>query len=617
MSNNFDQPILLDQGVGSTGAPADYIGFGRAAGAAVSTGPRVYAGTGDPNGVLTAPQGSLWLQTDAAGVTHQNTDGGTTWTQLGNLSGAVNLTAVSSAGADLVWTMRSNRASSVDFRDEGGVSYLRFDTTANSIEIEAPSGLTLFDNIPLRLGTGLDLVLTPDGTNVSVAGTGQLIFGDDTPIMIGAAGPGATPDSRLMYNAGGNIVFLKAADATANGGGADTAALTVGSQAFTVNNAAIGSRSGQVIVESGATDSTDAGGTAGATGAVVLQSGASSSTAGTSGNTGAVTIQSGNSADGNSGDVTLATGTAGGTRGEINLNAPTVNLSAQATDIEIIDNSASALNIAQSTRSFIQISTLNIGESLNLGGPTITLNTVNEIGGVVEADGIDFGTRVVLNEEFAQPPAINGDIGVATNLSFEAAGLNMTSALVTAGGTTTNGWVATTAGGLNDQAIITPHLDAKQSLWAVTSWRSTGEITLKVNIRTIGNATLRLEAGLRPTTTAMDDGTDNDKFLVRFDTSDGVTSAVNWVVVTSNNGVDTLEDSGIAVAGSTQYRIVFAVDSSRQVSCFINGVLANTPGNHDLLNSVALGDPYFGVQALAAAGRAIAFQKIACAQNSF
>ena len=78
MSNNFDTPVILDAGVGSTAAPGDSYGFGRAAGAAVSNGPRIYAGTGDPNGVVTAPQGSLWLRTDG-GTLHQNTDAGTTW----------------------------------------------------------------------------------------------------------------------------------------------------------------------------------------------------------------------------------------------------------------------------------------------------------------------------------------------------------------------------------------------------------------------------------------------------------------------------------------------------------------------------------------------------------
>ena len=78
-SNNFDDPILIDNGVGTPGSPGGYFGFGRAANAVISTGPRMYAGTGTPAGVLTAPIGSLYLQSDGAGSTYVNTNGGTAW----------------------------------------------------------------------------------------------------------------------------------------------------------------------------------------------------------------------------------------------------------------------------------------------------------------------------------------------------------------------------------------------------------------------------------------------------------------------------------------------------------------------------------------------------------
>ncbi len=81
MSNNFDTPILIDAGVGSTATPGDYLGFGRAAGASVSSGPRIYAGTGAPNGVVTAPIGSLWLRSDAGNL-YINTNGGTAWSTI-------------------------------------------------------------------------------------------------------------------------------------------------------------------------------------------------------------------------------------------------------------------------------------------------------------------------------------------------------------------------------------------------------------------------------------------------------------------------------------------------------------------------------------------------------
>lgn len=82
MSNNYDGPYIITNGVGSAAAPAaGYFGFGRTAIGTQSTGPRIMAGTGTPNGVTTAPLGSLWLRSDAAGF-FRNTDGATAWSAV-------------------------------------------------------------------------------------------------------------------------------------------------------------------------------------------------------------------------------------------------------------------------------------------------------------------------------------------------------------------------------------------------------------------------------------------------------------------------------------------------------------------------------------------------------
>lgn len=57
----------------------------------------IYNVVADPNGVLTAPLGSLAVRSDTA-VTYQNTDGGTTWIVLG--SGVVPATPVRTLGED-------------------------------------------------------------------------------------------------------------------------------------------------------------------------------------------------------------------------------------------------------------------------------------------------------------------------------------------------------------------------------------------------------------------------------------------------------------------------------------------------------------------------------------
>jgi len=50
-----------------------------------SAGPQVLAGAGDPGGVVTAPQGSLWLRTDGSSTSTRayiNTNAGTGWTPI-------------------------------------------------------------------------------------------------------------------------------------------------------------------------------------------------------------------------------------------------------------------------------------------------------------------------------------------------------------------------------------------------------------------------------------------------------------------------------------------------------------------------------------------------------
>lgn len=99
----------------------------------------------------------------------------------------------------------------------------------------------------------------------------------------------------------------------------------------------------------------DGSGTAG-TGPVVLQTGDSSGTSGdtgtidittgsntaTSGNSGSASFSTGNSTNGNSGDINIGTGTAGGTRGALTLDARVIDLNANPFKDAVWENGVSA-----------------------------------------------------------------------------------------------------------------------------------------------------------------------------------------------------------------------------------------------------------------------------------
>lgn len=90
--NNYRGPIILDNSTGTPSNAGAYFGFGQTSPTTQrhSTGARFYSGTGNPNGILTAPIGSLWIN-DATGIWYQNTDGATTWVPFGTGSGSSTL----------------------------------------------------------------------------------------------------------------------------------------------------------------------------------------------------------------------------------------------------------------------------------------------------------------------------------------------------------------------------------------------------------------------------------------------------------------------------------------------------------------------------------------------
>lgn len=202
--------------------------------------------------------------------------------------------------------------------------------------------------------------------------------------------------------------------------------------------------------------------------------------------------------------------------------------------------------------------------------------------------------RYYLEEFFNQVPQLNASIAVNANLNFELTGTNAANA-DSLHSATIGGLEIHTAGANNDQIIIGPHTDTKQSAWSVISWGTENQVDWESTIRTSASiADIILFAGLK-TSNSPTVAADNDKAIFRYSTADGNTT---WQAIYSIGGVDTTVDTGVTVAANTIYRFWINIDSSRIARFYINDTLVAT--STALTNDVNL-LVFSGVQALAAA----------------
>jgi len=272
----------------------------------------------------------------------------------------------------------------------------------------------------LTIGTGNDIVVTADGTNAvvtSVAPGHDLVIADDVVVAFGGG-----KDVTATYISAGNEYQIGGSAVVAGGAEAGTASVVLKSRNRTVNDGAAGSpASGSLSVVTGNTDSTNAGGTGGDSGALTLATGNAASTAGTSGNSGDASLLTGISADADSGMITVASGD-GDNSGDINIT--TGNGVTDSGSVSITTGAAGGV------RGDLIISAANVSldgtGALVLPGGSITATSVsatfsgpltgNVTGQADTADGIVQGTPV--NAKAASFTTALGDPNA--NLRFDA-----------------------------------------------------------------------------------------------------------------------------------------------------------------------------------------------------
>lgn len=182
--------------------------------------------------------------------------------------------------------------------------------------------------------------------------------------------------------------------------------------------------------------------------------------------------------------------------------------------------------------------------------------------------------RYYLEEYFLRAPAMNADIGVASNIDFEILGTNASTGDVTFS-TTVAGIELQTDGASGDSIIVLPHLDTNQTAWTNIKWGTENEVNWECLIRTDASvAAMGFWAGLKLTNTTAY-ATDNDQIYFLYSSTDdagALTANGNLHAVYSVAGTDYITNLGIVIEAATNYRLGISIDANRQASVYVNGV---------------------------------------------
>ena len=230
--------------------------------------------------------------------------------------------------------------------------------------------------------------------------------------------------------------------------------------------------------------------------------------------------------------------------------------------------------------------------------PTSTLHVAGNIkatGSITSDTIIDTSARYKLEEYFSRKPQSNATMVidadandaaalakyVKANRHFELLGTNADDAKVTYNSTKAGINLATNGGASTDSMIILPHLDfltdqntGAQTAWTGVLWGTENSVEWSCAITTDSNiADHMIYAGLK-LTNAHASATDANQAFFFYDSSKTIlsnqTATDTWHFCHSIGGTDYIVNTGLTVATDTSYRFRISINSSRQISIFIN-----------------------------------------------
>ena len=384
---------------------------------------KIESGTGAPT--HTAVSGSLYIRTDATDSgtwVYRNTDGATTW------EAALDTEATELLASANTWASLQTLTTGARVVDTGAIQFgtagadLVLTADGTDVVVTGTGDLVLADSFDFYIGTGKDVGFVSGGTDVTVSGTGDLVFADSFDVAWGAGKDLILTSDGTDVNATGAGIFRMA----------DNKQL-----AFGAGN--------DLIVKSDGTNVAFLAGT----------------------------------------DDTVWS-----------IGDGTANF-----DVKTFGNIATAFMSWDASLSELSFSGPVRLSKMNCLSRRFELKHVAGQRGKPGVNGdiqaADEATRMVADPDFE----ILGTNCVSSCSAYNAEG----------------GLTLTTTAGANDQVILAPHLDANQSPWTGVTWGTDRETIWECMIRTrAGIAATIIWAGLKLTNTSTS-ATDADEVFFRYE----------------------------------------------------------------------------------------------------
>lgn len=217
-----------------------------------------------------------------------------------------------------------------------------------------------------------------------------------------------------------------------------------------------------------------------------------------------------------------------------------------------------------------------------------------------KAPGGSYKTRYELFDQFERLPKLAATVDDQKNINWQLTGTNAADLDVTRD--PDGGLNIVTAGADDDQVIVSP---LAGSAAAATLWSPEvgSRMEVVIELPDVSNLLFHMGFGL---TANLDLVTDDDQAKFEFST-EGALTVENWTSNDSIAGLDSQVDTFLAAAALRTINLAVEINTSSVARFYVDDILKVTTGTLTLAADL---QPFFGIQALAAAAKTVKVRSI-------